>query len=694
MARTLPIANGRLHLSFDQLYRVRDIYHRHLGLNNQTGGVPWRLGVWVDGALSWVQDEGWRRELRYEAHDSPITEARLTNESLGIEMVANDAVAPDCEAFVRRIRLTNLSDEARDIRLFLNSRFRIEDNADSVTVFYAPDRRAIVHYKSDHWFSERGTTEGAGVIGVGQFTCGEACHFGTWGTWQDAADGWLEGNPVAQGDADATICFGTAREFGEKLAAGETATINYWLAAGSTYEDVRSLDEQIAREGVGSIIERAREAARAFLSPARRDFSALPDNSAANLYHRSLLTLSALADENGAIVAAADSAEQYGYVWPRDAAFVANALDRAGLPEIPRRFFRFIARAARERPWLWQKYNADGTLGASWHPWVVGGAPALPVQEDETGLVLWALAEHCRLYDEADLLGEVYESLVARGADWMVEYRDGRTKLPLPSWDLWEERWGTHLWTCAAAVGGLRGAASLAERYGAAKKDAARWRAVADEIAGAIDRHFWSDELGRYVRSLVPVAEGEAEQDRTVDVSICGLFMLNCKPAADARVAATVAAIRSALTVKTAVGGLARYEGDKYQRGEEGSEGVPGNPWFVCALWLAQAVIAAAQSREKLEPAREVIAWACAQGDAAKILAEQIDPQTGLPLSVAPLTWSHAEVVRVITAYFERDSELSRQTKTSGLSDAKPAAATGRVAGKQIFKTARTARLL
>ncbi|MBA3323644.1 MAG: hypothetical protein H0T45_19655, partial [Pyrinomonadaceae bacterium] len=75
-------------------------------------------------------------------------------------------------------------------------------------------------------------------------------------------------------------------------------------------------------------------------------------------------------------------------------------------------------------------------------------------------------------------------------------------------------------------------------------------------------------------------------------------------------------------------------------------------------------------------------------------LAEQIDPQTGRPLSVAPLAWSHAEVVRVITAYFERDSELSRQSKTSGQSDAKPAAAAGRVAGKQIFKTARTARLL
>ena len=65
MPRTLPMANGNLHVSFDYRYRVRDIYHYHLGLNNQTGGVPWRLGVWVDGAMSWVQTDDWQRGLCY-----------------------------------------------------------------------------------------------------------------------------------------------------------------------------------------------------------------------------------------------------------------------------------------------------------------------------------------------------------------------------------------------------------------------------------------------------------------------------------------------------------------------------------------------------------------------------------------------------------------------------------------------------
>jgi len=145
MPRTLPMANGNLHVSFDYRYRVRDIYHYHLGLNNQTGGVPWRLGVWVDGALSWVQADDWQRGLCYEAHNSPVTEVRLWNQNLQIRTAVTDAVAPDRDAFVRKFQIFNNAQTERDIRLFLNSRFRIEDNADSVAVYYDPERRAMFH---------------------------------------------------------------------------------------------------------------------------------------------------------------------------------------------------------------------------------------------------------------------------------------------------------------------------------------------------------------------------------------------------------------------------------------------------------------------------------------------------------------------------------------------------------------------
>jgi hypothetical protein len=40
-------------------------------------------------------------------------------------------------------------------------------------------------------------------------------------------------------------------------------------------------------------------------------------------------------------------------------------------------------------------------------------------------------------------------------------------------------------------------------------------------------------------------------------------------------------------------------------------------------------------------------------------MAEQLHPHTGEPLSVSPLTWSHAEYVRAVQEYIERHSRLN-----------------------------------
>ena len=41
------------------------------------------------------------------------------------------------------------------------------------------------------------------------------------------------------------------------------------------------------------------------------------------------------------------------------------------------------------------------------------------------------------------------------------------------------------------------------------------------------------------------------------------------------------------------------------------------------------------------------------------VLAEQIDPLTGTPISVSPLVWSHAEYVIAVCEYLNKYRELS-----------------------------------
>jgi GH15 family glucan-1,4-alpha-glucosidase len=166
----------------------------------------------------------------------------------------------------------------------------------------------------------------------------------------------------------------------------------------------------------------------------------------------------------------------------------------------------------------------------------------------------------------------------------------------------------------------------------------------------AAARLLWHDGERRFLRSLYPRADGGYDADLTADASVCGLFLFGMFEAGDPKVVSTVENVRQKLWVPTAVGGIARYEHDLYQR--DGDDGrVPGNPWFVGTLWLAQWQVARAASQGDLAPAAELMRWCVERALPSGVLAEQVDPYTDAPLSVSPLTWSHAEFVRTALAY-------------------------------------------
>ena len=126
----------------------------------------------------------------------------------------------------------------------------------------------------------------------------------------------------------------------------------------------------------------------------------------------------------------------------------------------------------------------------------------------------------------------------------------------------------------------------------------------------------------------------------------------------DPRVVKTMTAISEQLTNRGAAGGVARYSNDYYFQVEHDLSRTPGNPWFICTLWLAQWHIAIATGVEQLQPARDLIDWVVAHKSEAGMLSEQVDPNSGAPLSVAPLTWSHAELVVTVDDYVRKLERL------------------------------------
>jgi GH15 family glucan-1,4-alpha-glucosidase len=653
MPRDIPVGNGSLLITFDKDYCLRDIYYPYAGRENHTDGHKFRMAVWAGGRFEWVRREGWNLRLDY-APESLITSVSAHNDSLGVGLSFSDCVDYNENIYIKRIILKNLYDGEREFRVFFHHDFHILESPSGDTAYYDPDEKAVIHYKWKRYFLMSGIRND--IQGIDQYATGVKEFRGMEGTWKDAEDGVLEGNPISQGSVDSCLSFTV------KVPPKGEQRLYYWICASEDYAGASRLNKMIMGHGPEYLIKRTENYWRAWVNKERFGLDMLPGDVAA-LFKKSLLILRTNIDSRGAIIAGNDSDVQhfardtYSYMWPRDGALTAYALDMAGYHGITRGFFDFcldiIKKGKESVGYFLHKYNPDGSLGSSWHAWTANGEKKLPIQEDGTALVLWALWLHFDRYKDIEFAVRQYEHLVKRCGDFLASYRDGKTGLPLPSYDLWEENWGIHTFTVAAVYAGLKAAERFSVFFGDVRR-AGIYGKAAEEVKAAMSGHLYSTEHGRFLKSIRVRKDGSFEHDLTVDANIYAPFYFGVFEADDERVIGTMNAIRKTLWVKTGVGGIARYEGDLYYKAAGNDGDVPGNPWFICTLWLAQWQIAKAKGVEELKEAVEILKWVTSRALPSGVLAEQVHPYTNEPLSVSPLTWSHAAFVATVLEYLQK----------------------------------------
>lgn len=656
MPRDLPLANGNMLVNYDASYNLRDVYFPYVGSENHTNGELSRFGVWVDGQFAWI-DGDWERRLVYQP-DTLVTDVTATNARLGLALRFNDTVDFDRNVLVRRIQVRDLRQRTRAVRLFQHINAHLMGNNVGDTIYYDPNRRALIHYKGQRYLLLCGTVEGRNPPGgLDSFAIGTKEVNGAEGTWRDAEDGELGHNPVAQGSVDSVGALHLT------VPGGGTRTAYLWLCAGFTRDDVTELNRMVIERGPQALLTRTANYWKLWCNKQEVEFCDLPQEIV-DLYRRSLLVMRTQIDDRGAIIAANDAdilqfgRDTYSYMWPRDGALVAYAFAEAGYREVCERFYNFCWKALERGGFLLHKYNPDGSVGSSWHPWASkDGHLEMAIQEDETALVLFSLWSHYEHFRDAEYLRPLYRPLIKAAADFLVSFRDSSTGLPAPSHDLWEERRGIHSFTVSAVWAGLCAAARFTEAFG--ESDVAQgYRRAADEIREAALSFLWDPDAGRFLRMVTIDSAGGLCKDMIIDSSVYGLFAFGMLDARDDRMVATMRAVEERLWCKTEEGGLARYENDYYHQVSHDVANVPGNPWFICTLWLAQWRIAQAQTEADLERAVDLLHWVRERALPSGVLAEQVHPYDGRPLSVSPLTWSHAAYVTVVHAYLRRLREL------------------------------------
>lgn len=649
MPRSLALGNGHMLLLMDRYAHVREVYFPYVGLENHMGrNSLHRVGVYVDEQLHWLDNPAWKIDIRMKDH-TLTSQTEATNDQLRVNLRFTDALYNEKNIFIRKVQVTNLSEEKRTIRLFFNQEFKISESRRGDTAFFEPKHNYLVHYKGRRVFL---INMRVGSRGMDDYTTGQFGLPGSEGTFRDAEDGKLEKNPIRHGKVDSTASIAV------DLGYQEEETLHYWMTIATSIQEAADLNAYVLDKTPDYIIETTQDFWHAWVNKQQHTFHGLSEQ-VVDLFKKSLLYVRTHIDNNGSILASGDTEmlhhgfDTYSYMWPRDGALTSLSLIRAGYVNKPRHFFELCNDILSEDGYLLHKYRPDGSFGSSWHPWIKDGSPSLPIQEDETALVLHALWAYYDKSKDLEFIEDVYDSLIQKAADFMVSYIDPQTQLPYPSYDLWEERHGTMTFTTAAVFAGLMAAARFADILG--KKEAyERYQSTAERIREALLKYMYTEEDG-FCR-MINKEDTRVIYDKTTDMSSAyAIFSFGVLDAEDEKMKNMIRIVEERLLLKKGIGGVCRYQDDYYYRI---SPETPGNPWFITTLWLAQYYIRIAKCEEDLEPTKQWLEWTVQYSLSSGVLPEQLHPFTGETIAATPLTWSHAEYVETVIQYLEKIEEL------------------------------------
>jgi len=653
---------------------VKDLYYPNVGEENQLSSNTNPLFFYIDDALVEINEENFSIEIEYLA-DSLIGEVTYTERAGRFSCKIRNVIFEKETIFFRHIVLTNLSEKPLEIKVIFQNNLSLLENSIGDTVIWYQPEGFLWHYKKKRHIAIGSNSK------FYQMSCAAKSDNNGKGAIPDSK-GELDFNPVSTGDVSSCISF-----FSD-LGAKTTDKHLLFYCFAKNKDDLIKLVKKARKTNPNYLIQKQEIASSQFLDDfvniknvallAKR-FSNEDLAQIVKDYQRSILILHSQTNSNGIVTAGndgqflkTDGKDHYSYFWPRDGAFVAEALVTIKDMKLFIKVLNASLDLLNDKGYFFHKYlpsakKGTESQGSTWHSYISeSGEEIVPIQQDATTIWLYELCKYLTTINAKDTLNRYapilkklvrftlkFTFLTIKLSSNITEYSSGfigkpivnfkqynKTALPLPSYDIWEQYYGIFSYNALLSYFALKNSLTLLSELGEDKleKEVQEYlpRLKSDISTYLIDDGKFIKGI-RYCRDSVSIIK-----DNTADSN---LYLIACMDVDNEfDFGETIAEYDSRLFIQNHIGGVARKENDHYLKL---SDDLPGNPWFLSTMWRGRLAL----KQGDFEFAKKILLFVMSHFDSTGLISEQIDPLTGFCYGIKPLTWSHAEYILFVKSF-------------------------------------------
>lgn len=670
MSTALVLSNQKYLVNIDHKSEVKDLFFPHIGLENQLNKFRNHSCVWIDGVIYNFSDDNVEVVINYDDFSATgYSVVKIASEQ--VEIGFKYFMLTDLNIFYRKFCITNNSDEEKTIKIFFQNNYALRESLYADTAVWYQPVGALLHYKKDRYLAIVSQDK------FYQFSCAAKSDFNDKGAIPDS-NGELNYNVVATGNVNSCVSFKFT------IAAGQKATSDLGIAVATSLAEVEKLVKIYRERNIDEAYDEVRNVWRNMLI---KEAEAIKVSNRTNneltekiqrYYYNSIIQVLSQIDRDGCIVAASDGqyikkdgVDTYSYYWPRDGANVILALNKLKQQAIAKKALKFSLRMTESRGYFLHKYLPTTelmrpALGSSWHGWIdQEGREILPIQEDATALNLIAIVDYFNTFNDKAFLIRNWNYIEAiikflksfnykryKSRTNIGQYVSGfdfgknenfvsKSYLPYPSFDIWEQYYGIFTHTSILVLEAIGKAAIIAKEMNAIYLEQ-DLNAFYSNLKNDILKYLVNQEDGMFIKGIIFPNNNEAMYvDKSMDAALINAYNLSTDKEIRAILKTTIDKKLHLITLNTEVGGIARKESDHFLH-LDGD--YPGNPWILCSLWMAEMNI----QNDDPSVAFDYIDWVIKHSDHTGLMPEQTNPYTGFSLGVKPLTWNHAEFIRLL----------------------------------------------